>query len=52
MEFYHVKIITQEDKKEQINDLSQQDLLTKVVEPYEQGKGICIAISGQDTLKI
>jgi len=52
MEFYHVKIITQEDKKEQINDLSQQDLLTKIVKPYEQGKGIFINGTNINSLEI
>lgn len=52
MEFYHVKIITQEDKTEQVDDLSKQDLLTKIVEPYEQGRGIFLNGTNINSLEI
>ena len=36
MEYYHTLIITKEDHKERVKDLSKSDLIKKIVEPYEQ----------------
>jgi len=36
MKYYHVILISKEDKEEKIIDLSETDLIQKIVEPYEQ----------------
>jgi predicted nucleotide-binding protein len=36
MKYYHVILISKEDKEEKIIDLSETELIQKIVEPYEQ----------------
>ncbi len=36
MKYYHTLLITKDDKKERVKDLSESDLIEKIVEPYEQ----------------
>ena len=37
MEYYQVLLITKEDKKERVTDLSKDELEKKIIEPYEEG---------------
>lgn len=52
MEYYHTLIITKDDKVERVKDLSESDLVEKIVKPYEQAGIIFINGTSINSIEI